>query len=291
MPTLADILVQRRRFVKARRRHKPKAVKRQKYPRQGLLLLSKFGLDRWRGKSRLLREHLYPSLGGLLQQAALDESGGYRKDSVNDDIIRVFSGLQLLFARRYTDEAAEIAVTEAASRIDIHQSGEHQKQIKSALGVELIVPEPGVAVAVGGFITENLDLVKTLDGDDFAAFSSIVRRGISQGLRVGDIRAELEHRLQISKNRALFLAVDQTNKLFGKLTKLRQESVGVTEYTWDTSQDERVRPRHAELHGTRQAWKNPPVVDLKSGRKAHPGGDYRCRCQGLPVFPAELLAA
>ena len=269
MASLAEILAARREFVRSRT--KPKQPTPQAYPRRSLLQYTKYMLDRWRLKNRLIRDELFPQLRLLLEQAALDEAGGFRKDAVSDDIIRVFGSLRLLFANDYPEERTEVEVTQVSTTTDEHSSKEHQKQIKRSLGLELIVPEPGVGEALRGFTQENLDLVSTLDADDFASMQTIVRRGISQGLRVGDIERELIARLGISKNRAKLIAVDQTNKLFGKLTKLRQESVGVTEYIWNTSEDERVRPRHAELHDTKQSWKKAAYRRYQERSQSTPG--------------------
>ena len=41
------------------------------------------------------------------------------------------------------------------------------------------------------------------------------------------------------------LARDQTSKIAGQLNKVRQTGVGIEQYKWRTSQDNRVRPSHA----------------------------------------------
>ena len=54
-------------------------------------------------------------------------------------------------------------------------------------------------------------------------------------------------------------------------------------YVWTTRKDNKVRPDHARLEGRICNWNDPPVVDLRSGRRAHPGGDYNCRCSAAPL--------
>ena len=53
-------------------------------------------------------------------------------------------------------------------------------------------------------------------------------------------------------------------------------------YVWTTRKDSKVRPDHARLEGRICSWNDPPVVDLRSGRRAHPSGDYNCRCTAAP---------
>ena len=73
------------------------------------------------------------------------------------------------------------------------------------------------------------------------------------------------------------IARDQTTKTIGQLTEARHRQIGIQEYIWRTSQDERVRPTHASLDGTPQRWDRPPAV-------GHPGWDIQCRCVALPVI-------
>jgi len=57
---------------------------------------------------------------------------------------------------------------------------------------------------------------------------------------------------------------------------------GFDRYVWTTKKDSKVRPDHARLEGRIISWNDPPVVDLRSGRHAHPGEDYNCRCTAAP---------
>jgi SPP1 gp7 family putative phage head morphogenesis protein len=286
MATTAEIVRFRRAFVETKRR--PKKIPKQRRPKAGELRYHKLLVDVRKTHRRLLNEMVIAELSQFLEKSS-QELGGLRADALADDIIRVFSNLALQFATIHPPGEIDSELTSIATDIDAHQSREHQRQMKAALGLELIVPEPFRQSAIRGFVATNQALVESLTGDAFAAFQSITNRGIQSGLRVEDIAKELLARLKITQNKARFLAVDQTNKLFGQLTELRQTNVGIEEYVWDDSDDERVRPRHRALDQTPQKWSKPPIVDLKTGRRAHPGGDYRCRCQALPVFPAELL--
>ena len=58
---------------------------------------------------------------------------------------------------------------------------------------------------------------------------------------------------------------------------------GMEYYVWTTRRDSKVRPDHARLEGRICNWNDPPVVDLRSGRRRHPGEDYNCRCTAAPM--------
>ncbi len=98
------------------------------------------------------------------------------------------------------------------------------------------------------------------------------------GLRVEDLKEQLRERGDVTEARAELIARDQTLKLNGAITEIRQKEAGVDSYVWSTSLDERVRPEHASLEGQTFAWSSPPSV-------GHPGEDFQCRCVAVPVIP------
>ena len=103
------------------------------------------------------------------------------------------------------------------------------------------------------------------------------------GYRAASLVAEIEHDFQISHSKAKFLARQETSLLMSQFRKERYKSAGINEYTWSTSRDQRVRPYHKRLDGQIFSWDNPPIVD-ESGRRAHPGEDFGCRCIAIPVI-------
>ena len=59
---------------------------------------------------------------------------------------------------------------------------------------------------------------------------------------------------------------------------------GFQYYVWTTRKDNKVRPDHARLEGRICSWNDPPVVDLRSGRRRHPGEDYNCYEKNTEVY-------
>lgn len=88
----------------------------------------------------------------------------------------------------------------------------------------------------------------------------------------------------VSANKANFLARQETSLFFSKFSMNRASSAGVRKYRWSTSHDIRVRDRHKDLDGTIHSVDDPPVVDLNTGRRAHPGCDFGCRCAAIWVL-------
>lgn len=154
----------------------------------------------------------------------------------------------------------------------------------------------GVGAALDQFRDQNVSLIKSLVGTQLDEITGILANAEIGALRVEDVRAQIQDRFSVSKSKADLLARDQILKLNGDLTKTRQTAIGITKYIWTTSHDERVRgnpngkwPKglHFDLDGTIHDWAHPPICSL-DGRRAHPGGDYQCRCIAYPVLP-ELL--
>ena len=136
---------------------------------------------------------------------------------------------------------------------------------------------------------ENASLISTLPEEVLGEMQAIVEDGFLNGRSNRDIVKEIQERFNVSRNKARFYAVDQLAKLNASITQQQQTECGVEEYIWSSSKDQRVRERHAQLDGTKHRWDTPPIVDEKTGRRAHPGEDYRCRCVALPVFNIETL--
>jgi SPP1 gp7 family putative phage head morphogenesis protein len=100
----------------------------------------------------------------------------------------------------------------------------------------------------------------------------------------------IQREYDVTTNKARFLARQETGLFFESLSRNRALSAGVRRYKWSTSHDERVRknprgPNHKHLDGHVFDLDGPGgIVDLKTGRRAHAGQDWQCRCQKIWVL-------
>ncbi len=163
-----------------------------------------------------------------------------------------------------------------------------RRQLESALGVDIFAEAPGLDRIAAEFVTNNVALVQSIPEELLDQVETLTLDAFKAGRRAETVAELIQQRFGVTESRARLIGRDQIAKLNGKLTELRQTNLGIDEYIWRSSRDERVRSRHAELDGTRQRWAAPPVVDTKRGRREHPGGDFQCRCTAEPVIPAEL---
>lgn len=92
----------------------------------------------------------------------------------------------------------------------------------------------------------------------------------------------IQREFDITRNRAKFIANQETSLLTAKLNEMRLKEVGITHYKWSTSHDKRVRDTHKDLDGKIFSFDDPPIVNKKGDRK-NPGEDFGCRCRAIGV--------
>lgn len=209
---------------------------------------------------------------------------GPADEALRQDVDRLKDAALPLFG-----EAAVVAIaTEVAQSTAVRHRSEFGRQMVAAIGIDPFVADPNLAAQIDGFIADNVSLIKNLGDDQIARMEGIVQRGLRAGLRHEVIAKQIREAFGFARKRAAFIARDQVSKLYGELTRSRQQQVGINKYRWSTSRDERVRPGHRRLEGTIQEWSNPPITNPKTGGRAHPRQDPNCRCESVP-FVDDLL--
>lgn len=124
-------------------------------------------------------------------------------------------------------------------------------------------------------IRRNIGLIKDIGDEQRVALADLfVSKGTPSVSQIRETTGAI-------KSKAEFWATDQTLKVNAEITRERATAAGFVGYRWHTSEDERVRPEHAELDGKLFRWDSPPSV-------GHPGEDYRCRCIPDPVTEDEF---
>jgi SPP1 gp7 family putative phage head morphogenesis protein len=161
-------------------------------------------------------------------------------------------------------------------------------RIRVAENLTLIGIDPRHTAGVEAYIAiarkENVLLIRNAAEDFLASVQKVLDE--NEGAHPNTVANLLQDRVVASKYRARLIARDQTLKLSAAITEFRMRAAGVSRYRWSTSQDERVRTMHAELHGQEFSFDDPPVTNPQ-GESNNPGGDYQCRCVATPLLPDE----
>jgi SPP1 gp7 family putative phage head morphogenesis protein len=225
-----------------------------------------------------VRRHLLPELKDIVREAAaerndstvrLDTSTRRTRDSLRRAEKEVSDNL--------IEPRLEAMARQVANRTNDYNRDELKRQLKGALGVDVLAAEPFLQRKVDAFVQENVSLITSIAKRSLDQVESLVQSQVTAGASAGDIASDIEERFDVSESRATLIARDQVGKFYGALTKARQTALGLEEYEWSTAGDERVRPEHAERDGQRFSWDDPP-------EDGHPGEAIQCRCVALPVL-------
>jgi SPP1 gp7 family putative phage head morphogenesis protein len=249
--------VRQRRYVAAQ--VFPKAIERS---------YARFAFDYLAIAQRLVREVLVPQLARL----ALQRNDALRFDSpkaakgIIDSLRRRSAGNEVLLEERIRDFGRRTA---------IYQGSQLQKQIRSQLSVEVPLRDRAIGPKLADWTTENVALIKSLPSETFDRIERIVLAGVNDGRRWEDMADEIEKRFDVARGRAQLIARDQVGKFYGAVNKARQGELGITQYRWRTSLDERVRPDHVAREGKLFSWDDPP-------EDGAPGQPINCRCTAEP---------
>ncbi|WP_228129381.1 phage minor head protein [Acinetobacter sp. ANC 3929] len=175
----------------------------------------------------------------------------------------------------------ELIATQVATQIVIKQKQASDKQIGEILlkatGLDFtgLMRDEDLQNAVDDAIAANVRLIRSIPSQYFDLIEGAILTGLQTGQRAEFIKQEILKIGKSTDSRALLIAVDQLGKINGRLTQIRQQKLGITHYTWSTSQDERVRHSHRLRNGLLFAWDDPPD-------DGHPGIPIRCRCVAIP---------
>lgn len=232
----------------------------------------------FRNTRRIILIQLVPEIERMVALSQL------RPDADREDIADVSALIRTIMGNvRATVDAgplrqAERWAREFATEVSDKSRDQLLRQLKSVLEVDAFPVEPQLVDMLNSAVQENAELITSINEEYLRDVGNLVRRNVRSGARASEIVKEISGRFGLAKKRAALVARDQTNKLNGALTRMRQTNLGIEEYIWRTSRDERVRSSHAELEGRRFSWNNPPSV-------GHPGTPINCRCTGEPVIP------
>jgi SPP1 gp7 family putative phage head morphogenesis protein len=158
--------------------------------------------------------------------------------------------------------------------------------------------------------TDDLNLrIKGWRDDQIQRLRKKMEKNVATGFRAERMVGDILREKAMTQRHARFIAKQETSLLTAAYRETRYEEIGIKEYIWSTSHDERVRPapwvhgksrsnNHRILDGRKFRFDKPPIVDTAKNRTANPGQDFGCRCIAIPyishgvnfIKPAPALA-
>lgn len=213
-----------------------------------------------------------------IQTISLKEMPIVLKDSYSDDLKKALKKARVDFDSEWTDEKLTALAKRRGLTISSINKLATDRNWKRVTGIDLSLTEPWLESAMATYANMNASLITSIRDKLLGEVETIAQQGLINGTRWETIASDIQDRFSVSESKAALLARDQTNKLNGQLTEIRQRELGFTKYIWRTMGDDRVRESHREKEGNVYSWDDPPADT------GHVGQDYNCRCYGEPYF-------
>lgn len=250
-----------------------------------------------------LEESIVPFLREQLPTVIAERNAErVRLDAWTDTVDRVLESMKIRVDGRRTLNVS-LMTADVGQWTSKWNDDEWQRILKSVMGVTLPFREPWLYNRLDRFSKDNAALISTLEYGVVTNVETLVRTAVSQGRRHEEVVRDLRNQFGVARKRARLIARDQVSKLNSDLSQSRQRDVGIEEYYWETSDDERVRGtrgevkknKHNVLDGKLCRWNDSLVYSPDDGKTwlkrstinafiGHPGEDYQCRCWARPKF-------
>jgi len=263
-----------------------KRIKKWLYPHNAQRTYEKELVALNRKLSFAIRDKLYPELDFLVSQAKQDRPDNVNRkldlgwvDTINELVKATTIDLNSIIVSANVNNLT----ADQAERISTYNKEQLVKVVHSAVQVNPIIAEPYLGPQIKAFQAENSALITKLSVEQADRMQNTLYRNLAAGNGAKVIREEIAKNFGISERRARLIARDQTNKFNGNLAQLRQQELGIGEYWWSGSLDERERATHLANEGKIFNWNNPSSIT------GHPGSQIRCRCTAQPIITDEMF--
>lgn len=213
-----------------------------------------------------------------------------RKDDVSDDLDNT---TKAILAYASTKAFILIAGLKGiANKINMFNLNIFRRFIKS-------VPETSYKIKeeIKMWLSENTDLITNIP----VLMMTKVKDAIHDSVRQKDSLTSLKEgvkKVEMSTDkRAKLIARSQTGRLNGNIVRQRNLDLGILQYIWLTSRDERVRHSHKVLEGKTCSWNDVDIYkntvnDGKWNQRTsiegvlkNPQEDFNCRCTSIAIIP------
>lgn len=242
--------------------------------------------------AQLVEAGLKETLPLLRETAQQELPESLRKDSQERMDANIEKMIASLFARigKQLDAAFHDAVLQSWAKGMVGHVNRHAKKSteKAARAVDVeiepLMRDGELTPYFQNVVEENVGLIRSIPQKYLPAFKNQLVQAITNDAPQDLIRKMIQANFAKTYANARLIARDQTNKLNGALNQYRQQQIGGKRYRWRGRDDGRERPDHLKLNDKIFSWDKPPVVDKRTGRRAHPGRDIQCRCTAEMVI-------
>ena len=113
-----------------------------------------------------------------------------------------------------------------------------------------------------------------------------VLKMVQEGARIPRIQEYFEQRWGIAKNKALFLATQESHLAGSVIMAADYQAMGCDSFKWMRSTSREKRELHKTYYNQVFKFSEPPIIDEKLGITGLPRQIWNCKCQMSPVVPS-----
>jgi SPP1 gp7 family putative phage head morphogenesis protein len=171
-------------------------------------------------------------------------------------------------------------------------------QVEPLFGVDIFnsYVNPSLDELTKSWAITNTRLINSIPETMLNDVSIVIQTGYRAGSSMTYIKNQITDKFNIAENRAKLIARDQIGKLHSNIIKDEHLRLGITQYRWLTSQDERVRQSHRVMSNKICQWSNETtyknnVQDKNWNMRSSIGGvqkqvgeDFQCRCSPIAII-------
>lgn len=286
---MAHVQLQLHNLVKANgrgsklRRRKPRHLKPVRPSRANELWYKAELLKVVKHLKALSRELIVPELRAMADAARVSDSMIHDAlphrslESAFSKVAQRMGGIDATAQR-----LADLAVQKNLGAVDERLTA----SIKASVSVDVsgfLARSGPIRDAMAAATKANVELITSIPAQYLEKVGQAVESNFVEGVRWEDLAKAVERVGDVTESRAKLIARDQTSKMNSAFNEVRQTSLGIDQYTWQTSGDERVREEHAANDGQVFRWDTPPA------NTGHPGEDVQCRCVAVPFFDLDKM--
>lgn len=227
----------------------------------------------------------------------------YIADAWFDSILSILEQLASKWVSGAFLSQYERTANKSVTMADSANSKEFVRSINRSVGIDLsnMLRSEELENYLNISIRNNVNLIKSIPTQYFEDLAQQIENNIRQGYTPARLEESIRKMIDIRafkpkgepstvaekiNNKAKLIARDQTAKLNGDLTRIRQSDAGITHFRWVTSKDERVGDDH-RLAQNRVTKFGKGVYSWAEGApEGYPGNADRpnCRCTATPLI-------
>lgn len=248
----------------------------------------KFPLSAEREYYRVLR-----AMMRNMRKAVLEAEKQRTDASETEELMR---RVKEIYASSGTKEAAIKELRRIFANVDKVTRQNIQNAFEECLMADVAVGEAeGIPLIWDEWEFTQKSLIDDVESSFFNKFAVLAGMG-AIGSPTTSTETALESVCKAIDKRIKAIAVDQTGRLYGAVTKKYHEQSGVSFYKWQSRNDNKVRAEHRANNGKYFYWDRATAGEVQGVKinptpKFAPGEDYGCRCSAVPIIADDIMNA